>query len=230
MLASDVIKRVQNKLGDPDATYITDDLVLGHIQGAYDDLYNELRLAGFQWDQMRLELPGVASGTPNLSQYQATGKPLAALVQPRYIEWKLTGMDPTNYRLADGPLDAVRDVPVGGAPRLDSWAWLRGVVYLANFNAALDLRITGEFLFDPITGVDNQVAILRDAGQALVYLTCESIGDALPNPGWSTKFGAKAADQVDLLKINMTRANQAKTRRVGRVSNRSRISNPLTIK
>ena len=227
MKASDIIKRVQTKLDDPDGTYITDDYALAHIQGAYDDLYNELTLAGYQWDQQIALLPGVAAGTPDLSTYMVDGQPLAALVRPRMIEWKLAGIDDVNYRRADGPLDAVRDVPLG-IPLLDSWAWLRSNIYLSRFSSAIDLRITGEFLFDPLKSTDDPVTILKTATQVLVYYTCESIGDARGNDKWSKKYGAKGDLQVDLLFIAMTKANQAKTRRVGRMSNRAVNSNPIT--
>ncbi len=154
MLVSDIVSRVAALLDDGEQTYCTDDWVLGFAQNEYEVLFNKLRLCGTEFDDVVIELPNVAAGTPDLSAFMASGQPLATLVQPRMIEWKPAGLPASN----------------------------------PNCNAVL------------------------------VFMIAATAGDARGNDKWAAKYTARAVDAFDDLAIALTRSEQAKTRRVSRIS------------
>lgn len=227
MQLSDITKRVQAKHDDPDGTYVTPEYVTGFAQDAYEWLFGKLRLVGWDNTEEILTLPAVPAGLPTLDQYQANGQPLAMLVAPRMIRWKLPGQDPTYWTEADF-LDVPNTLP-NGANYLDSWAWLRYSIKLANYSAALDLEITGEFLFDPLTSQESQIQISLAANRCFASkIACEA-AKARRIPEWVTQYGADADEAYDDLAIAMTKANQGKSRRLGRMSRRVQGSGGPTI-
>ena len=132
MLMSDIVTRVQSKCDDPDGTYITSDYVIGFSNDVLDWIFNQFALTGSQFDTNIIVLPSVTAGLPNLDQYQAAGQPLALMVLPRMVRWKLPGTDATYWRRADGPMDYIHDIQ-NGIPQLDSWAWQRWSLKLSNY-------------------------------------------------------------------------------------------------
>lgn len=224
MQLSDITKRVQAKHDDPDGTYVTPEYVVGFAQDAYEWLFGKLRLVGWDNTEEIITLPAVPPGLPNLDSYQALAKPLAMMVQPRLIRWKLPGQDPTYWEEAD-LLDVPNDIP-NGANYLDSWAWLRYSIKLANYSCALDLEITGEFLFDPLTSQESQIQISIAANRCFASkIACEA-AKARRISDWVTQYGDDADEAYDDLAIAMTKANQGKTRRVGRMSRRPTQGGP----
>jgi hypothetical protein len=218
MQVSDIATRVAFKLDDPDQTYITPDYVMGFMQDVYEWLYNKLRLTGNQFSEEAVIVPNVNAGIPNLDGYMAAGNELATLLQPRMIRWRLPGQDSTLFRRADGPLDAVRDLS-NGIPALDSWAFLRQSIKLSNFSVNLDLEVTGDFLFDPLTAPDSQIQIAQNMNRCFACkLASEIGGKARGNDKWMTTYEADADDALDDLRIAMVRADQGKTERLGRMS------------
>lgn len=217
MQFQDIVSRVQFKCDDIDGTYITSEYCQAGAQDVYEWLYNKLRLVDSSFDTVVVVLPAVPAGTPDLTSYQAAGNPLATLVQPRMIRWRIPGQPDTQWRKADGPLDFQRDMP-DGIPQLDSWAWIRYVVKLSKFSTALDLEISGEFLFDPLTSTDNQIEIANNSNRTFACKLASEIGKARGNQKWETTYGADADEALEDLEIAMVKANQAKTNRLGRMS------------
>jgi hypothetical protein len=217
MQVSDIYTQVLALCDDDEGTYLELPYVLTRLQIAYNWLFAKLRLTGNQFDEQTIVLPAVPAGIPNLDSYMATGGELATLIQPRIIRWKLPGQDPTYWQRANGPIDEVNDLTNAGLPLLDSWAFSRYSIKLSNFNVALDLEITGEFLFDPLTSPDSQIEIANDATNALVFKTAYFVGKSRGNPGWLT-YTDDADDSVDDLRIALTKARQGITERVARMS------------
>lgn len=219
MQLGDICRRVQAKCDDLDATYVTDDYVLAFANEAYEWIYGKLRLTDADFDEQVVILPAVLAGIPNLDSFQVTGGPLASLVQPRMVRWKLAGTPVTNWQRADGPLDFIRDIQPGIAT-LDSWAWLRYSLKLSNFNAALDLEVSGNFLFDPLTDDSSNVQMSIAANRVFACQIASEIGKARGNDKWVKTYAADAIDALDDLSIAMTKADQAKTARVARMNRR----------
>ena len=228
MQVLDFISRVAAKCDDPDQTYITDDYVMGFVADVSDWLFGKLRLSNNQFDEEVIVLPAVTASSPNLDQYQATGQPLAGMVLPRQIRWRLPGQSNLFWRRADGPLDYPRELNPGG-PLLDSWAWIRYSVKLSNFNTALDLEVTGDFLFDPLTDPDQQVVFTQLANRTFSSKLASEIGKARGNDKWKVDYGADADDALDDLSIALSKENQAKTHRVARQNRRGRAVGNTTI-
>lgn len=216
----DITKRVQFKHDDPDGIYVTDEYVMGFAQDSYEWLFGKLRLVGWDNSEEIIVLPAVPAGLPTLDSYQAVGQPLATLVQPRMIRWKLPGQDPTFWQRSDGPLDSPRDIQ-NGAALLDSWAWLRYSVKLSNYSTPLDLEMTGEFLFDPLTSNESQIQISIAANRCFASKIASEAAKARRIPDWVKQYGDDADEAFDDLAIAMTKANQGKTRRLGRMNRRS---------
>lgn len=221
MRLSDLIPRIQTLLDDPDGTYLDADYVAAHAQQQYEFLYNKIYNTGSQAVEQVIEIPGVAAATADLSAYQVTGQPLAQMVVPRLVEWKLPGQNKTFYAYADGPLDKVRDIAPPGIPALNSWAWIRRNLTLGLFSTALDLRITGAFLFDPLITQDVSLQAGINANAAIVLMIALAIAEARGNPSWIDRYEKKSADALDDFLIALTKAEQGKTRRVGRINRRS---------
>jgi hypothetical protein len=217
LLVSDIVSRVAAKCDDLDLTYVDDDYVMSVLPDAIDWLFGKLRLTNNQFDEEIIILPAVTAGLPTLDQYQATGQPLAGMVLPKTIRWKLPGQSNLYWRKADGPLDYPRDLNPGGA-FLDSWAWIRYSVKLANFVTALDLEITGDFVFDPLTGPESQITISLLANRVITSKVASEIGKARGNDKWVTTYGNDADEALDDLSIALSKENQKKTHRVGRMS------------
>lgn len=204
-------------LEDADGTYVTPDMVAGHAQQQYELLQNALEAAtNSQFDEQVIEVTNVAAGTPNLDALMAKGQPLENIISPRIIEWKLPGLDPTNYREAAGPLDAVRDV-AAGLPSLDSWAWIRRSIKLSNFAIPLDFRLTCTSLFDPLMGPDDVVEMERKAVPVLAIMVALAIAKSRGMPTMVQTYTQDLADAFDDLVIGMVKADQSKDRRVARI-------------
>jgi hypothetical protein len=219
MQLKDIIAQVQALHDDEEGTYVTPELVASHAQLQYQKLYNKLYLSDSQFDEDVIEITGVPAGTPDLSAFLKSGQPLEFLVTPRIVEWKLPGLDDTNYRVAAGPLDAVRDVS-DGMPSLDSWAWIRRNLKLSKFATALDLRITCTTMFDALTDPDSVIQIDNFATVALAYLIALAIAQSRNMPNMVKEYRQEADDAFDDLMIAKVKGDQSRTRRLGRISRR----------
>lgn len=219
MNLSDITSRVQALHDDQEGTYCTPELVASHAQQQYEVLFNRLYLSDSQFDEQVIEIPGVAAGTTDLSAFLKPGQPLEFLVTPRTVEWRFPGLDATNYRVARGPLDAVRDV-AAGMPSLDSWAWIRRNLFLSQFGVALDLRITGTTLFDPLTDQNSLIQMDITANAVLAYMIAKAIAQAHGMPTLIKEYRQESDDAFDDLFIAKVKADQSRTRRVARISRR----------
>jgi hypothetical protein len=218
-----VLKRVQAKVDDQDATYCTEQYLEAFVQETLDWIYNQFRLTGSQFCESVVVVPNVPAGAPNLDDFTKSGQPLNALVTPRMIRWRIPGQDATHWRRADGPLDYIRDMPQG-TQALDSWAWMKYSIKLSNYAQILDLEISGDFLFDPIKNSDSTLQITANAARAFTCKLAQEVGKARGNDKWVTTYGADADEAIDDLRMALVKENQGKTHRVGRMSRSSNSS------
>lgn len=216
----DIVARVAAKADDPDQTYVTPEYVMNFVPDTMDWLFGKLRLTDNQFDEVIVVLPSVDAGTPNLDAFQIEGQPLENMVRPRFVRWRLPGQSDLYWQKAEGPLDFPRDLQPGGA-YLDSWAFIRYSIKLANFSTALDVEVTGDFLFDALTGPDSQVVISLAANRVLTCKLASEVGKARGNDKWVATYGADADDALDDLMIAMNKENLAKTSRLGRINRRN---------
>lgn len=217
MQLKDITSRVRFMHDDADGTYVTDDMVAGHAQQQYELLQNAIEAStNSQFDEQVIELAAVPAGTPNLDAYMAKGQPLENIITPRILEWKMPGIDPTNYRESAGPLDSVRDV-AAGLPSLDSWAWIRRSIKLSKFAIPLDIRLTCTTLFDPLLSPDDIIELERKAVPVLAIQIALAIGKARGMTTLVTTYAQDLDNAFDDLVIALVKADQPKDRRVARI-------------
>jgi hypothetical protein len=215
-----LIRSVQAKLDDPDGTYITPDYVLSFVEDTYEELANSLRLTDSDFDERVLELPGVQAGLPDLSSYAQPGKPLEELLTPRMLEWKLPGQGANFYRAAAGPLDKLPDVPDPGIPQITAWTFLGRVIQITKTSTALDLRITGDFLPDPLVSGDDQSQLPVNANAPFKTKVALAIAKARGMDKLMKSLSDDLTDQLDDVEVALTKMQQSGSRRLGRLNRR----------
>ena len=162
----------------------------------------------------------MAPQTADLSAYSLTGQPLELMVQPLRLEWKQAGIDNTNYRTVT-LVDKKKDVLAGQF--VEEWEWRTGIIYLTPCVLAVDLRIRGDFLFDSLAADQDVVSVTKSFGHALAYGSAALVGAVRGNQAWMQAYTILQDSAVDDLMQYLTRKDQGKIRRVGRVS-RGRIA------
>src|SRR5947209_14729027 len=129
--------RIRALVDDPDATYATDAFLLPLINQKYEELYNRMLSTGAEFERKVVELFNVPAQTQDLSAYTLTSQPLELMVQPLNLEWKMAGLDNTNYRaasLVDRLRDAVPDQFIA------EWEWRPGIIYFTPCPLAVEDR------------------------------------------------------------------------------------------
>lgn len=229
MLYSDLKARVRSLVEDPDSEFTTDAYLQDKVAMAYDDLYNKLRMTGAQFDESVVELTNVIAGASDLGAYFASGKELEMLLKPAQdgFDWKLTGLDATNYRPAR-MVSKLPDVQAGQLIR--SFEWRKGNLYFTPVTTAVDIRIRGEFLFSALKADADPIQAGINVGNVLAYWTAALIGIVRGNPQWEKSYQFKGDLAFDDIAIMLTKADQAKVQRVGRTSRRRSRSRGYSIR
>lgn len=222
MTLSELIEGVQADLDDPEATWADQAYIMGFLRKAYKKLATKLRLTNNDFDERVIELPSVTAGVPDLSSYQAATKQLEFLIEPSIIEWRLPGLDSSHYVEARGPLDKVPDLADPGLPQLVAWGFIGRVITLTKFSTALDLRVTGTFLPAPMVQPDDQSQLPVAADVPLQTMLALACAEANSRAGLIKTLSANLADEIDDVRIELTKAQQGvPARRVGRMNRRT---------
>jgi len=217
---STVKSRVRSLVDDPDSSYATDAFLLPLINQKYEELYNRMLSTGAEFERRVTELLNVPAQTTNLSAYALAGQALELMVQPLQFEWKQAGLDPTNYRIAS-LVDRVKDVIPGQL--IDDWEWRSGVIYFTPSTLAVDMRIRADFLFAALNTDSDVIAVTKNFGHALAYGTAALVGAVRGNQAWAQAYTLLQDNAVDDVMQYLTRKDQAKVRRVGRMSRRRSV-------
>lgn len=207
--------RIRSLVDDPDATYATDAFLVPLINQKYEELYNRMLSTGAEFERKVVELFGVAPQTPDLSAYSMTSQPLELMVQPVMLEWKLAGLDNTNYKPAT-LVDKVKDVIADQL--VEEWEWRTGTIYLTPCALAIDLRIRGDFLFDSLAADQDVISVTKNLGHALGYGVAALVGAVRGNQAWMQAYTLLQDSALDDVMQYLTRKDQAKIRRIGRLS------------
>lgn len=117
-------------------------------------------------------------------------------------------------------MDRVRDVIQ--AQTLDDWEFRSGVIYITPTVLDVDIRIRGDFLFAPLTAETDAIAAAKNLGHAVAYGTASLIGTVRGNPAWTQAYAILQDNAVDDVMQYLARKDQAKVRRVGRITRRQR--------
>ena len=209
--------RIRSLVDDPDGTYATDGFLLPLINQKYEELYNRMLATGAEFERRVVELFNIPPQTQELSSYSLAGQPLELMMQPLTLEWKMAGLDNTNYKPAT-LVDKVKDVIA--SQFIDDWEWRAGVIYFTPSVLAVDLRVRGDFLFSSLTSDPDLIAVTKNFGHALAYGTSALVGVVRGNQAWAQAYTLLQDGAADDLMQYLTRKDQAKVRRVGRTSRR----------
>lgn len=218
MNLAEVKSRIRALVDDPDGTYVTDGFLAPLINQKYEEIYNRMLSTGAEFERRVVELSGVAPLTGDLSVYNLPGRELELMLQPLMFEWKLAGTDATFYRTAS-LVDRVKDVIPGQI--IEDWEFRSGVIYFTPSALAVDIRLRGDFLFAALTAETDAIAAAKNLGHAVAYGTASLIGTVRGNPAWTQAYAILQDNAVDDVMQYLTRKDQGKVRRVGRLSRRS---------
>jgi hypothetical protein len=217
MNLAEVKSRIRALVDDPDGTYVTDGFLGPLINQKYEEIYNRMLSTGAEFERRVVELGNVAAQTTDLSVYNLPGRELELMLQPVLLEWKQAGLDPTQYRIA-ALVDRVHDVIPGQT--MEQWEFRSGVIYITPTALAVDIRIRGDFLFTPLTAETDAIMAAKNLGHAVAYGTASLIGTVRGNPAWTQAYAILQDNAVDDVMQYIARKDQAKIRRVGRISRR----------
>lgn len=224
MNLAEVKTRIRAMVDDPNGTYVTDGFLAPLIQQKYEEIYNRMLSTGAEFERQVVELPAVAAATADLSAYTASGKELELMLQPIMFEYKLTGLAPTSY-LPATLVDRLNDFTPGQF--IQNWEFRSGVIYFTPSVLVMDIRIRGDFLFGALTQDNDAITAAKNLGHAVAYGTASLIGVVRGNPSWTTAYATLQDNSLDDVMQYMTRKDQAKIRRVGRMSRRTAINKAI---
>ena len=93
----EVIKRVQDLMDDPGGRFFTKEYVLTAVNQVSDEFNVKLQMIGLKYLDVVAVITPFAANTANFNAYQVAGQPLANMMLPKFIEWRLpTDLD-INY-------------------------------------------------------------------------------------------------------------------------------------
>ena len=209
--------RIRSLADDPDATYATDAFLLPLINQKYEELYNRMLSTGAEFESKAVEIFSVQPQTSDLSAYDGAGQPLELMMQPLTLEWKMAGLVSTNYKPA-ALVDKVKDVLPNQF--VEDWEWRVGIIYITPCSLPVDLRIRGDFLFASLANDQDAVSAAKNFGHALAYGAAALVGAVRGNQAWVQIYTLLQDNAVDDVMQYLTRKDQAKIRRLGRVTRR----------
>lgn len=191
-----IIKRVQWELRDFGATWTDPDFICQVLAIKNDDLEQELESLDLNFDTQVVILPAVPANTTDLASFQLTGGPLATLIMPILVEWRLSGENQQDWQRVDQAakvIDSDTGTGLPGAPvasdavDVESWEWRNGIIVISPSQSVVDLRIRFQALPADLDA-DSPNQPIRGVVNLLVYWICWSIA--------KSRGGAASAEAV----------------------------------
>lgn len=208
-----IMNRARFFLKDQKKSWATDAFLLEGMNHVYETAFLELENINFPFDEVEIPLLGVAANTADLSQFQASGQPLAFMVDVIQLEWKIAGRPDTDYQ--DVPRTGkLTDVPVGGQQAVDEYEYRGMVVYITPASIAVDLRIRIKQLFGELVGSDGTLAI----NSVRPYLGCclaAVTAGVRENYDLAKWLDGRAENLLSLIESNFVKDAQGVVNRLG---------------
>jgi hypothetical protein len=186
MAVQDIINRVQTEIedatGESDSTWTDADYVLGKLLTVGDDIAIRLQLLDLNYNTQEVILPAIPANTEDLSGYQAAGQPLAEMIIPKTVEWRLAGENQEQWQPVP-EVDKVIDTDTGTGlpgsaiesddPTVESWEYRGGALKISPCEEIVDLRI--RFVATAIQLNANSAQQVLGLTNVYVYKVCEKI-------------------------------------------------------
>lgn len=236
MNVQEIIRRVTVELEDLAGDDWTDpDYILGKLSVVGDDIAARIDNLNLNYDTQDVILPNVPKNTVDLSAFQGVGQPLASMILPKSVEYRLVGQNQEQWNPVQN-VDKIVDTDTGtgedGATvasdneTVVSWSWIGGILQISPCSLPVDIRVRFQGIAIQLNS-DNaqQIAGMTNAH---VYKVCEKI---CASRGGQTNemvtyfrdcFNRSIAD-FEMLAVKDTQ--QSKTIRLG--GRRSQMSGPL---
>ena len=186
MTVQDIITRVQSELedatGEANSDWTDADYILTKLPTASDDISIRLQLLDLNYSTIEIILPNIAANTVDLSAAQAAGQPLAQMMLPKSVEWRLVGQTQEDWepvQQVDKIIDTDRGTGEAGAPvtsddpTVESWEWRGGILKLSPCMVPIDLRV--RFVGTSISLANNSQQQIIGLTNIYVYKVCEKI-------------------------------------------------------
>ena len=201
------------------------DYIYGHLGVLNEDVEQRLQNLGLNVDTYVVILPNVPANTVDLSAFQADGQPLAGMIDPIVIEWRLQGQSQQDW-IPVPRVDKVLDTDTGtgeaGAAVVSdvdavvSYEVRKGIVIISPCNQPTDIRVRGQF-FSALLNADSPNQPVRGLVNILTYAVCYSItmnhsGDGAAN---TQRFEKRFNNAIAYFEATQNQDNQAKTQRFG---------------
>jgi hypothetical protein len=220
MNVDDIGRRTAALCDDPQQDWCTGDYVLPILNQIHDEVYDDLKSVNAPLSE-KIAVLTVTAGTVDLSAFQTRGKELENMMQPRWLDWKLTG-DLDSAYLPIERVDKLQDIDPGTTQGIKQYRFRAGGVYFTPSSIDVKIRIEFEELW---VAFSDGVATpeVNSVGHILARRTAaEIMGGSRGNEKageWHMRLYTRAVDQ---LLSNYVRTNQRTIRRVGRSFGRRR--------
>ena len=186
MTVQDIITRVQSEIedavGGTDSDWCDADYILGKLATLSDDIAIRLQLLDLNYSTQEVILPNVGPNVSDLSSFQATGQPLAQMIIPKSVEWRLVGETQEDWEIVE-QVDKLIDTDTGtgetGAtvasndPTVESYEWRQGILRVSPCMVPVDFRI--RFAGTVISLSTNSQAQIVGLTNVYVYKCAEKI-------------------------------------------------------
>lgn len=230
MSVADIIQKVQVQFDALAEDWCDKDYIINFLEMHNEDVESLLEDLDLSYDTAVIVLPAVAAGTTDLSAFQVTGQPLANMMLPLALEWRLVGETDLQWRpipQVDKVIDVLVATPGGPSATagIASYEWRGGIVYISPSSVATDIRIRDEQL--PAVLDSDSAVYIKGLSNVLAYGICEHI--AMNRGGGVSKqapwFHQKFEDAFTSVSDRMVKQEQVVPRRMA--GRRSRWGGPL---
>lgn len=186
MTVQEIISRVQTELedatGESNSDWTDADYILGKLVTLGDDIAIRLQLLDLNYSTQEIILPNIAANTTDLSAFQAAGQPLAQMLLPKSVEWRIVGQNQQQWQ-AVKQVDKLIDTDTGTGeanvavtsddPTVESYEWRGGLLKLSPCQVPIDLRI--RFVGTAISLNTNSQQQIVGLTNVYVYKCCVKI-------------------------------------------------------
>lgn len=211
-----LLTKVQSLVEDPTGQWCTKPYMLATVALAWDDLSTELSMLDLGYDEDIAVIENVPANLTDLSPYQAQGQPLANIMRPKLLEWKLPTDPDTSYDDA-APVDRLPDRDPG-AQGIAAYTFRKQIIQITPSSVPVTIRVTSVVM--NVTLIDDNDTVIAGCQSILAYRVSEKINARRGNPqlaGENKTDGDAAMGTFELLCV---RLGQRKVRRFGRATSR----------
>lgn len=173
---ADVTQGVATLMDDPSQSEIDQDYVLPFLNLRWANLIVNLAMLGLQYaeEQAILSIP---AGTTSLTNFMTAGQPLASLMSPVDMQWKLKGAPDEQYDDVD-PVRELDDLPP--SPTIQQYAFKGGSIFITPSSVDTVLRVNYKAMSTRL--VDPTDDMIRGVGDIIAFRTAELMLAVRGNP------------------------------------------------